>query len=307
MLLHFSKFRFPAPLKMLTPRNARRLTALAVILFIGAGLVIASQRPQNSLENLHFMPSLHDLVSGPAHFVLNKPEQNNANLNVANSNPHENPNHKTSESSDIKLLMDKLDPCTVISPVKGYIDMSGLSAAGNSGKLISWTAKDYSSGHNYTVGICLTPIKKSHLPQVEIVDGLNASNVGAYYTDAESGHLVSMGDFSTSPRFNGRKLTLTYSNGSYCDGMTYKNGEKMRKRTVLTFTCDRDILTKAHVSYVASVDDCTYIFEVRSHLACPTAAKADNLAAIWIFLLIILAALFVYLSGGLLYKTLKLR
>lgn len=281
---------------MLTTRNIRRLTVLAILLFFAVGLYIVSQRPQNSLESLHFLPSLSDLVLGPAH-VAQKNTKDTSTTKDRNGNSAE----------DVKQLMDKLDPCTVISPVRGFIDMSGLSAGGNNGKLLSWTAKDTSSGHNYTIGVCLSPFKRSLQSQVEIVDGLNASNVGAYYTHPETGQLVSIGDFSTKPQFNGKKLTLTYANGSYCDGMTYKNGEHMRKKSVLTFTCDRDILSKAHVSYVTSVDDCTYIFEVRSHLACPTAAKADNLAAVWIFFFIFLAALFVYLSGGLLYKALKRR
>lgn len=43
-----------------------------------------------------------------------------------------------------------------------------------------------------------------------------------------------------------------------------------RKNTVISLLCEREPLAaKAAVSFVASPDDCTYIFEVRTSAACP--------------------------------------
>lgn len=259
------------------PRYSRRLALLAVAIFIAVGLFIVEQRPQNLLEN-HRFPSLHDLV------------------------------HEKNPPSNQETHDGELDPCTVLSPQKGFIDLRGLSVVENHHGLdvhLLWSSRGYDLGHNYTIGVCLGAIKRNLLSSADVVDGLNATEIGAYYIDQPLGRYILMGQVSSKPVYKGRKLTLTYEGGSQCDGMTFKDGSPLRRRTILTFTCDREMLTKAHVSYVASVDECTYFFEVRSHLACPTAAKADNLAAIWIFILILLAALLVYFSGGVLYKALK--
>ncbi|KAF3985170.1 hypothetical protein FT663_04167 [Candidozyma haemuli var. vulneris] len=267
------------------PRYTRRLALLAVAIFVAVGIFIVEQRPQHSLEP-HAFPSLYNLV-------------------------HEIQEPSKEETSVSHPDMGELDPCTVLSPQKGFIDLRGLSVVynhhGQEIKHLSWSAKGYDSGHNYTVGICSGAIKRNLLPSANVGDGLNASEVGAYYVDQQSGQYISMGQISSKPVFKGKKLTLTYENGTSCNGMTFKDGSPLRRKTILTFSCDREMLTKAHVSYVASVDECTYFFEIRSHLACPTAAKADNLAAIWIFILILLAALLVYFSGGIFYKLLKQR
>lgn len=113
---------------------------------------------------------------------------------------------------------------------------------------------------------------------------------------------------STEPIFRGRKLVLTYTDGSPCDDQSNrphmprklvgddegedkkhghddkndtdhneadkgKNKEKSkgrRKSTIISMTCDRESLAaKAHVSFVsASLDECTYFFEAKSIGAC---------------------------------------
>lgn len=197
------------------------------------------------------------------------------------------------------------DACTVTNPLThGFIDLRELSSISNEGKSVPWVSKGYDSGHNFTLGICSNPFRKLH--QNEMKDDVNSTMVGGYYIDQTSGKYISIGEFSETPVFRGRKLTLTYSNGSYCDNLVDSvTGERLRKSSILTFTCDREMQSKASVSFVGSANDCSYFFEVRSVHACPTAHKADNLAAIWIFLFIFLAALFVYFSGGLLYKQMK--
>lgn len=272
-------------------RTGKRLVVGGVLLFFIVGLFFIEQRPQKSEHN-QIMDLIHDLVMGPA------PEAGQLSPGVA-LHPEKPPALVPDEHKE-----QVLEPCTILSPLKGFIDLRGLSSAGNEGKAVLWGTRGFDSGHNYSIGVCLTPIKRTHL-DANIRDGLNASEVGAFYIDPASGEYVLMGQISSTPEFRGRKLTLTYSNGSFCDSVMYRNGERLRRKTILTFTCDRDMMSKAHVSYVAAVDDCTYLFEIRSNFACPTAAKADNLAAMWIFVLIFLAALMVYFSGGFLYRNLK--
>lgn len=170
---------------------------------------------------------------------------------------------------------------------------------------MGWTARGVDNGLNYTLGVCLSPLKKSLQASTAVKDADNVSAVGAYYIEPQLGQYISLGEFATTPVYRGRKLTLQYDNGLYCDALKHANGERLRRRTILQFTCDREMLTRAHATFVTSVDDCVYLFEIRSHYACPTAAQADNLAAIWIFVLILLAALMVYFLGGFLYKMLK--
>lgn len=262
---------------------------LSMIAFFVVGLLVVEQRQRDQRNAI--LTQIHDLVAKPEDDTSNKAQSPALAQKVPESLPKE---HKEQQ----------LDPCTALSPLKGFINLGGLSSAANEGKAVAWSTRGFDSGHNYSIGVCLSPIKKTHL-DVQVRDGLNASQVGAFYIDPDSGEYVLMGEYSVTPEFHGRKLSLTYGNGSFCDKVAYSNGERLRRKTILTFTCDREMMTKAHVSYVAAVDDCTYLFEIRSHFACPTAAKADNLAAIWIFLLICMAALMVYFSGGFLYRHLK--
>lgn len=267
-------------------RTARRVILAAVLLFFLAGLYIVEQRPQGDSGHGLLLTSIHDYMAGPVHPPGPEPQT----PKEVQAHEHAHDHH------------DELDPCTVFSPLKGFIDLRSLAALETRAQ--PWAARGFDSGRNYTLGICLSPVKRSAAAAAQVRDGLNISQVGAYYIDPDTQEYVLMGQVSGAPVFQGRKLTLTYANGLYCS-TRYANGERVRRTTILTLACDREMLTKAHVSYVAAVDDCTYFFEVRSHYACPTAAKADNLAAIWIFLLILLAALMVYFSGGFLYRTLK--
>lgn len=207
-----------------------------------------------------------------------------------------------------KEKQEELDPCTVFNPVnKGFINLQSLSSLGNEGKPLAWNTRGWDSGKNYTIGICSNPFKKMHSDEeIQDIGSVNATNIGAFYIDSKTNKFVSMGEYSTTPKFRGRKLTLTYENGAYCDNLIDgTSGQRLRKSTIITFTCDRELMTKAQISFVGSPNDCNYLFEVRSHHACPTAAKENNMAAIWIFLFILLAALFVYFSGGLLYRQMK--
>lgn len=195
----------------------------------------------------------------------------------------------------------ELDPCTVVNPMNHqFIDLQSLSLS-DEGNPLRWTSKSFDKKRNYTLGICTHPSKGS-----QKFDNLDPLSVGGYYV--ENGTYLSIGQYSKKPRFEGKKIILTYENGSYCDSLVdSKTGQPLRKSSIITFTCDREMLAKASIQFVAEANDCTYFFEVRSHHACPTAQKANNMAAIWIFLLIVFAAFSVYFSGGLLYKHLKVK
>lgn len=77
-----------------------------------------------------------------------------------------------------------------------------------------------------------------------------------------------------------------------------------RKSTIISFLCDKDSLTPAHVSFIgASPDECTYFFETRSAAACGGAiAPTQTVNAGGIFAVISIIAVVVYLLGGIAYQ-----
>lgn len=277
---------------MVVSRAYRRIVFLVIVLFTICGLIIASRKP-NQLKSLEFLDSVTHLS-----LHSNNDQQNH---------PSDRGKHQQDGKQEDKQKSHQLDPCTVFNPINhGFIDLRSLSSQGNEGRALPWTSKGYETGYNYTLGICSSPFKQNHDKLNELKDDLNSLEVGGYYIDPKTNQYVSIGQYNENPVFKGRKLTLTYENGSYCDNLVDSTtGQKLKKSTILTFTCDREMSAKAHILYIGSVNNCNYVFEVRSHHACPTAAKADNLAAVWIFLLILVAALAVYFSGGLLYKQMK--
>jgi len=195
--------------------------------------------------------------------------------------PDSTKNDNAAEESPISEE-PKLNPCAAIHPLtNGYFDLSELSSI-NKENIVAFGAKGHDYNTNFTLGICSSPLK----PNVDVHNNynghfakyhINSSEVGGFYTD-EFNEKYSIGNFNSTPIFRGKKLTLTYNNGSYCP-----NGID-KKSTILSFICDREIAAKANVAFVGVLHDCDYFFEVRTVHACPTAQKADNLALIWIFL-----------------------
>lgn len=204
---------------------------------------------------------------------------------------------RSDELSQPKANQENEDEiCTAIHPsTKGFYDLRDLRSTEEVSH--SWIAKGYDSGHNFTLGICSSPVRKKNHND-EFIDAVDFDLVGGFYT--EKGQKYSIGQLSQSPRFRGRKLVLEYHNGSICKAP--ENSPPIRKSTLISFTCDREILAPAQVSFVGALNDCDYFFEVRTIHACATAAKSENLAAVWIFLLILFSALGVYCSGGFIYK-----
>ncbi|SCU90013.1 LAME_0E06656g1_1 [Lachancea meyersii CBS 8951] len=180
--------------------------------------------------------------------------------------------------------------CAVMNPLTGnYVDLSELSTTpnmhrGNSQKKYHnghnghngqdwqktrWLVKEPDTHLNYTLGICSSATRKS-------LDSL-ANSTGAFFVDPESHQEVSIGDYVTQPRFVGKKLTMAYENGDLCP-----NGVD-RRATLLSFVCDKEIQSKAQISYVGSLHNCSYYFEVRSVYACPTSHKSNDVNVLGIF------------------------
>jgi cation-dependent mannose-6-phosphate receptor len=103
---------------------------------------------------------------------------------------------------------------------------------------------------------------------------------------------------ASQPFFRGRKLVLNYTNGSPCPSSCgqspslrgrnedesyaaeehgYDHQASRTKSTIMSFLCDRDSPTsQAALSFVGTVDSCTYFFEVRSAAACGGVALASE-------------------------------
>lgn len=68
---------------------------------------------------------------------------------------------------------------------------------------------------------------------------------------------------ASDPFFRGRKLVLNYTDGSPCPD------DSRNKSTLMSFLCDRDGFTsQPAISFVGTMDYCTYYFEVRTSAAC---------------------------------------
>jgi cation-dependent mannose-6-phosphate receptor len=77
-----------------------------------------------------------------------------------------------------------------------------------------------------------------------------------------------------------------------------------RKSTIISFICDRDSLApKAHLSFLGTIDECTYFFEARSMAACGGIIDPQqSLGPGGVFGVIALIAAIVYLLGGIAYQ-----
>ncbi|GAV53426.1 hypothetical protein ZYGR_0AI07100 [Zygosaccharomyces rouxii] len=173
--------------------------------------------------------------------------------------------------------------CAVTNPTSGsYIDLSQLSSTPNragdndrrgqrDSKTARWLVRGWGYDANFTIGICSSPITEKEQTSLT-----NAT--GAFYQTSQN-EVVSIGDFSTSPTLLGnKKLTMKYENGSMCP-----NGRD-RKSTLLNFVCDKEISSEAQMSYIGSLHDCSYFFEVRSVYACPTSNTTNEVNVLGIFI-----------------------
>ncbi|KAL1961318.1 hypothetical protein VTO42DRAFT_46 [Malbranchea cinnamomea] len=199
----------------------------------------------------------------------------------------------------------------------------------------SWHSKGHDYGANFTINICAPVVER--LEDVVGVDKALWKNVSAYYE--QDGKVYSIGQESSSLVFRGRKLVLNYTDGSPCpsldevsrkrkllddddddddddvgdhdeDDTTEKDdgdkGNKIRRKsTIMSFLCDRDLISPAAaISFVGSIDSCSYFFEVRSIAACGgVAASSDGgVGPAGVFGIIVGIAVAAYLIGGCAYQ-----
>lgn len=195
-----------------------------------------------------------------------------------------------------------LDPCTIINPLTNqFFDLRPLSSLNNNNEVQAWNSKGFDYGRNFSIGICSTPLRQINaLTELDFIDSKNKSDIAGYYTNSD-GHKVSIGSVSsTDLKFRGMNLVMEYINGDKCE-----NSPNLFKSTLLTFKCDREMMSKARVNYLGASNNCSYFFEVRTVHACATSYD-ENDDEIWIiFLTILLSAMGVYFFAGIIYKCIK--
>lgn len=138
---------------------------------------------------------------------------------------------------------------------------------------------------------------------------------------------------NSEPVFNGRKLVLNYTDGSPCptepfskeralprkildddeddedddsSGRTKKpsSSTTRTKSTIVSLLCATDPLApQMALSFVGTMDECTYFFEARSPAACGGIEVAQQqLGPGGVFSVIALIAILVYVAGGCVYQ-----
>ncbi|KAL4974471.1 mannose-6-phosphate receptor binding domain-containing protein [Aspergillus desertorum] len=200
----------------------------------------------------------------------------------------------------------ELAQCVARSPTTGlYYDLNALHvqplpSGEKSRKYVrdeSWHAKGYDYNANFTLNICGPVVE--NVTDVVGVEQKRWQNVSAYYQ--KEGKTYSIGQQASNPFFRGRKLIMNYTDGSPCDGEGSLN-----KSTLISFLCDRDVTVSTPiVSFVGTMDQCTYFFEVRSFAACGGYGNdpaGQGLSPGGVFGIIALIAVAAYLVGGCAYQ-----
>jgi cation-dependent mannose-6-phosphate receptor len=206
---------------------------------------------------------------------------------------------------------DGLSPCVARSPATGlYYDLNAISVSHpdtSDGKKSSknapkesWHAKGHDYSANFTLNICAPVVED--IKDVVGVERDRWKNISAYYE--KEGKIYSIGEQAAQPFFRGRKLVLNYTNGSPCPGEQIGHSSR-NKSTIMSFLCDRDAPShQAIASFVGTMDQCTYFFEVRSSAACGSIghANGEGLGPAGVFGVIALVAVAAYLVGGCAYQ-----
>lgn len=133
------------------------------------------------------------------------------------------------------------------------------------------------------------------------------------------------------PVIRGRKMVLNYTDGSPCPSLDRRRdtpsreiigddddskdeddskpvSSARRKTTIISMLCERDpLMPLLTLSFVASPDECTYIFEARSNAACASIETAkQTLSPSGVFGVILMIAIIVYVVGGCVYSRMVL-
>lgn len=213
-----------------------------------------------------------------------------------------------------------VDPCTIHSSLTGsFYDVRPLTLTTDGTKTQSATnesyhARGYDYGANFTINICGPVVEE--LDDVEGVSRKQWANISAFYKDPTDDMIYSLGEVNRNLTVRGRKLLLNYTNGSPCPDLDELGNPLMissssktsrRKSTILSFTCDTSpaLSTTPRISFLASPDHCSYIFEVRSRYACAGATPSHEkgtLGPAGVFAMILVIGLLAYLVGGIVYQ-----
>ena len=138
------------------------------------------------------------------------------------------------------------------------------------------------------------------------------------------------------PVIRGRKMILNYTDGSPCPSLDrrrdYSSREIIgdddddkdddedegdskpptsstrRKTTIISMLCERDpLMPLLTLSFIASPDECTYVFEARTNTACHVIEQAkQTLSPSGVFGVILIIAIMVYIVGGCVYSRMVL-
>ncbi|EPS42832.1 hypothetical protein H072_3215 [Dactylellina haptotyla CBS 200.50] len=174
-------------------------------------------------------------------------------------------------------------PCSATSNRTGtFVDLRDLIRKGSDS---NYNPRGYDYNTNFTLNICAPIISSTDLKFHALPE---AHNVSAYYLKGDVAY--SLGDASTTPKFRGRKLVLEYTGGSLCPKLDAQgvpiegkdNEDGFRKGAILSFTCDRELIGPATISFVGQQNECSYWFDVRTSSACAT-VKQQPLGPVSIF------------------------
>lgn len=233
-----------------------------------------------------------------------------------------------------------IDPCTIHSSLTGSfydvrpLTLKLLSQSKAYGLNHSYHSQGYDYGANFTLNICAPVVEAANFTDVDGLDKSSWANISAFYTDYED-TVYSLGQQNHNLTLRGRKLLLNYTGGSPCPdldeygdpidllnvreiigggnksktGSGSNSGSKnmRRKSTMLSFICDTSPALSAtpRISFVGTLDHCTYNFEVRSRYACAGATPSHEkgtLGPAGVFAMILGIAVFAYIVGGIVYN-----
>ena len=228
-------------------------------------------------------------------------------------------------------------PCSLHSPSTGsFYDLRPLqafppTAKSKDARTESWHAKGYDYGANFSINFCGPVVE-----DLSATDVSHPQNVSAFYNTTK-GEIFSIGQTSMEPVFRGKKLVLNYTGGDACPDLAEMRVPQLKHRevigddddddddkkkpktkkpavssgrkksTIMSFHCDRDPTLTEHpqISFIGSLDHCTYFFEVRSRYACGGAVASNESGSLGpggVFGVILAIALIVYLVGGCVYQ-----
>ncbi|KAG0222283.1 Cation-independent mannose-6-phosphate receptor CI-MPR [Actinomortierella wolfii] len=175
--------------------------------------------------------------------------------------------------------------CTVTHPTTGKLyDLSPLTR--DSGD--DWVPDPLDSEYRFKLNVCHAVLEKE-------TDVKNPENIASWAKKTKG---TSLGLVSKRPMFRGDSLILEYKDGDECP-----NAPNYRKSTLIRFTCDTNVEGKGKPVLLAETNACTFWFEWRTPVACPTDRTArgggGGTSVFWTLLGVFAA---VYIIGGVAYN-----